>query len=148
MTDKSHYIFWVIIVTLYHFLMILKFNIFHWSDTTATKNFMNKELPFKPINPFVDEEVPRNYTERISALESTRMPTVTSCRYLNIFAACSTCQHAVAISLASCFFNKDQKVSSSDYWLFVNVQNQHFRPLEYSHAQRIYSLLSVKGLSE
>ena len=60
------------------------------------------------LNPFTDEEVPRNSTETISVLESTRPPTVTSYRYLDVFAACNACQHAVALSLASCFFNKDQ----------------------------------------
>ena len=32
------------------------------------------------------------------------MPTVTNYRYLDIFAACNTCQHAVAIGLALCFY--------------------------------------------
>ena len=97
---------------LLHYLNINFEKKFHKGDMYSI-NISQVTLIF--INPFADEEVATEFYRRISILESTCMPTVTCCRYLNIFAACSTCQHTVAISLASCLFNKDQKLSSSDY---------------------------------
>ena len=42
------------------------------------KSFCPCLISNPPLSPFMDEEVPRNFTERISVLESTHMATVTN----------------------------------------------------------------------
>ena len=43
------------------------------------------------FNPFVDKEVPRDFTEIISVLKSILAPTIISYRYLDVFVACNIC---------------------------------------------------------